>query len=401
MNSPHFRTENLDGQNIVIVTIIVEDGVKKTSIAIVWILTTIFAFVALVPLNVEGKEIRIGAILPLTGDAGSYGTALKKGMDLALEDINTQGGINGKKLVILVEDSQADAGKAVNAFNKLRSADRVPMVLGDMFSAGTLAIAPIAERRKVILLSPTASAVELTDAGDFIFRIYPSDIYDGSYLAQYAWTKLQAKTVAIVYMQVASITAVVHVFKDVFEKAGGKVVSLEAYNDSDSDFRGQLVKAKDSNADVIFIPGYLKQMTNLLRQAKELGVKSNFLSISTFFDPKILDLTGGAAEGVMFSAPAFDPKSTSPEMLRFVQAFFKKYNQEPDIIAGYGYDVVNIAATALRSAGTISAEAIKTALYAIKNYPGVTGKTTFDGNGDVVKELRMMVVTGGTFTPVQ
>lgn len=374
---------------------------KKILGVLVVVIVIILALFTVIGLRDDGNQLKIGAILPLTGDAGSYGTALKKGMDLALEDINAHGGINGKKLVIVVEDSQADAGKAVSAFNKLRSADRVPMVLGDMFSAGTLAIAPIAERSKIVLLSPTASAVELTNAGDYIFRIYPSDTYDGTFLAQFVRTKLKAKTAAIVFMQTASIAAVVQVFQEEFEKAGGKVLDLEAYKEGDSDFRGQLVKARDTNPDIIFIPGYLKEMANLLRQAKELGIKTHFVSISTFFDPKILELAGGSAEGVQFSAPAFEPNSTAPEMQAFVQAFRKKYNQDPDILAGYGYDVVNIAAQALRTADTISPDAIKKALYAIRDYPGVTGKTTFDSNGDVVKELRMMSVTNGAFTPVQ
>lgn len=348
----------------------------------------------------DTKSVRIGAILPLTGDAGSYGTALKKGMDVALDEINSQGGINGKRLVVVVEDSQADPAKAVSAFNKLRSADGVPMVLGDMFSAGTLAIAPIAERNKIVLLSPSASAVDLTKAGDFIFRIYPSDTYDGTYLAQFAYDKAKAKTVAIVFMQVASISAVVQVFQSEFEKAGGKVVSSEAYKEGDTDFRSQLVKVASADPDIIFIPGYLKEMANLLKQAKELGIKKSFLSISTFADPKILELAGDAAEGVEFSSPAFDANSIAPEMQSFVGKYRKNFNQEPDILAGYGYDVANIAAQALRTATDMTPDSIKNALYSIKGYPGVTGNTTFDSNGDVVKELRMMCVKNGTFIPL-
>ncbi len=370
-----------------------------------WLVGIVFAavIVAVVAINrsrEDGRNVTIGAILPLTGDAGSYGVGLKRGMDTALEHVNAAGGINGRNLVIKVEDSQADPAKAVSAFNKLRSVDRVPMVLGDMFSAGTLAIAPIAERNKIVLLSPSASAVDLTKAGDYIFRIYPSDTYDGTYLAQFVHGKAKAKTVAIVYMQVASISAIVQVFQGEFEKAGGKVVCAEAYKEGDTDFRSQLAKATASNPDIVFIPGYLKEMANLLKQAKEMGIKTQFVSISTFADPKILELAGDAAEGVQFSSPAFDAGSAAPEMQTFVGTFRKNYNQEPDILAGYGYDVVNIAAQALRSAGDITPDDIKQALYSIKDYPGVTGKTTFDSNGDVVKELRMMCVKDGAFAPL-
>lgn len=345
----------------------------------------------------EEKEIKIGAILPLTGDNAPYGNALKVGMDLAVEEVNSKR-ITDNKLSIVFEDSQGDPQKAVNAFNKLVTADKVPMVIGDMFSAGTLAIAPISEKRKIVLLSPTASAIELTNAGDYIFRIYPSDSYDGMYLASFSKNKLNAEAVSIIYLQVSSISSITQVFKERFEKLGGKILSIDSYKEGDTDFRSQLIKAKKAGADIIFIPGYLREMATLLRQAKELGIKKQFLSISTFFDPKIIELAGGAAEKVLFSAPVFDPNSTLPEVKHFVNLFESKYKKKPDILAGYGYDVVNIATEALKRASTITPDNIKSALYSIKDFPGVTGKTSFDSNGDVEKVLRIMQVKNDKFT---
>jgi branched-chain amino acid transport system substrate-binding protein len=272
------------------------------------------------------------------------------------------------------------------------------MVIGDMFSAGTLAIAPIAEKQRIVLLSPTASALELTNAGDYIFRIYPSDSYDGMYLANFSWNKLTVKTASIIYLQVASISAVSQVFKERFEALGGKILNMDSYKEGDTDFRSQLIKARKANADIIFIPGYLREMATLLRQAKELGIKKQFLSISTFFDPKIIELAGGAAEGVLFSAPVFDPDSTFPKVKHFVNLFESKHKKKPDILAGYGYDVVNIATEALKRSSTMTPDNIKSALYSIKDFPGVTGKTSFDSNGDVVKDLRMMQVKNNKFT---
>jgi len=350
----------------------------------------------------ESEEITIGAILPLSGETATYGVALKRGMELAIDEINARGGIKGRKLAVLFEDSQGEPSNGVNAFNKLARANKVPMVIGDMFSATTLAIAPIAEKQNIVLLSPTASAIDLTNAGDYIFRIYPSDSYDGVYLADFAWSKLKTKTASTIFLQVTSIAAVSQVFGERFESLGGKVLRTESYKEGDSDFKSQLVKANNANPDLIFIPGYLREMAVLLRQAKELGIKKPFLSISTFCDPKILEPTGDAAEGVLFSSPAFDIGSDIPEIKDFVTVFKSRYdNQAPDILAGYGYDVVNIAAYALTSAENISPESIKGALYRIKNYPGVTGRTSFDVNGDVVKELRIMQVKNGKFVPYQ
>lgn len=344
------------------------------------------------------EKIKIGAILPLTGDNGTYGVLLKRGMDLAVDEINSHGGVNGKKLIVIFEDSQADPSKAVSAFNKLVTVDKVPMIIGDMFSSSTLAIAPIAEKNKIVLMSPTASAIDLTNAGDYIFRIYPSDSYDGMYLANFSWNRLQIKSISIIYLQVASISALTQVFKERFELLGGKILSVESYKEGDTDFRSLLLKAKNTEPDIIFIPGYLREMAILLRQAKELGIKKPFLSISTFFDPKILKLAGDAAEGVLFSSPSFDPSSNLPEIKNFVNMFKAKYNEIPNILAGYGYDVVNITFAALKSINNVTPDNIKAALYNINNYPGVTGKTAFDSNGDVVKELKMMQVENVNFT---
>lgn len=358
-------------------------------------LTTVLAFN--IGCSKKSKEVKIGAILPLTGNAAIYGSALKKGMELAVEKINDKGGIQNRKLKIIYEDDQGIPKTGVSAFRKLITAHKVPMVIGAMFSAVTLSIAPIAEKEKVVLLSPTSSAVDLTNAGDYIFRIYPSDTYDGIFLANFAYNRLRAKRISVIYLQVASITAVSEVFKEEFEKLGGKVVSMQGYKEGDTKFRTQLLKAKNKKPDIIFIPGYLKEMATLLKQAKELGIKTQFLSISTFYDPKILQLAGNAAERVLFSSPAFDPKSEKPEVKDFVAKYKAKYGNEPDILGGYGYDVVNIAAIALQK-GKITSDDIKEALYVIKDSPGVTGTTSFDPNGDVIKELKMMQVKNGKFS---
>jgi len=340
--------------------------------------------------------VKVGAILPLTGVAATYATSLKCGMELALSEVNGKGGVNGRKLEIVYEDDAGKPTSGVSAFNKLITIDRVSIVIGGMFSAVTLAIAPVAERERIILLSPTSSAVELTKAGDYIFRIYPSDSYDGSFLAGFANDKLHAKRAAVIYLQVASVSAVTKVFKEEFEAQGGTVVAMETYKEGDTDFRTQILKAQQSRPDIILIPGYLNEMATLLRQAKQLGVKTQFLSISTFYDPKILQLAGNAAEGVLFSSPMFDTKSTDPEVESFVGAFRSKYGRDPDILAGYGYDVVGITARALQS-GDANPESIKRNLYAIRDYPGVTGRTSFDSNGDVTKALRVMQVKNGGF----
>lgn len=344
----------------------------------------------------QSNEIKIGAIAPLTGDNAVYGVAIQKGMQLGIDEINSTNGINGKKLNVIFEDDQADPQKSVAAYRKLTSVDKVPLILGGVFSASTLAIAPIAEKDQVVLLSPTSSAVEITRAGDFIFRIYPSDSYDGTFLADFASQKLKAKTASVLYAKVAAATALANVFKDKFEASGGKVIGLTGYNQGDNDFKLQITKIKDSNPDIVFIPGYLREMAIQLKQIKELGLNKPVLAPSTFNDPKILELVGNAAEGIMFSSPVFDPETKAPNIKSFVDSFSKKYNEKPNVWAAYGFDVVKIASEAI-SKGGYKSEGIKNALYKITNFSGITGNTSFDANGDVSKELKILTVKNKSF----
>lgn len=373
---------------------------KKSSIIVIVLIViisigTIFYFKIRNSDNVS--TIKIGAVLPLTGDMSSYATSLKKGMDLAIEEINSNGGIDNKKLLVVYEDDKGEAKNAVSAYRKLVDIDNTQLIIGGMFSVQTFAMAPLAEKEHKVLLSPTASAIELTTAGDYIFRIYPSDIYDGIFLSEFAFNELKSRKVAIVYEQVASVVAIANKFKSDFESFGGEVVVFDGYNSELKDFSTIVRKVSNADPDIVFIPGNLTPMANLLIQSKQLGLKKQFLTISTFYDEKIFELAKDAAENVLFSSPMFDPTSNTPEMENFVSLYKTQYNVEPDILGGYGYDVVKIAAYALQN-GT-NADQIKNSLYKINNFPGVTGSTTFDSNGDVSKELKIMKVENGAFVP--
>ncbi len=375
-------------------------GVKNRIVAH---LPVVFVFLTLLALfsgcaSKEAEEIKIGAIMPLTGDNASYGLALKKGMDLAIDQINAQNGIQGKIVRIIFEDDQANPQLGVNAFTKLVNVDRVPMVLGAMFSAVTLAIAPIAEQREIVLLSPTSSAVEITTAGDYTFRIYPSDSYDGFYLADFAFDELNARNISILNIQVTSVTAITEVFINRFENRGGNITGIQSYSEGEIDFKTQIAKIKQSKPDIIFLPGYLREMAIQLRQIKEFGLSQPILTISTFYDPNIFDLAGNATDNVFFSTPYFNTDSRDTNVVTFVEQFFHLYDHKPNIWSGYGYDVVRIASVALGFGGE-DASRIKEELYKITNFPGVTGLTTFDINGDVMKDLRILIAKDGQFIP--
>lgn len=358
----------------------------------------IIALILFVSCNTNNKtnSVQIGSILPLTGDMASYGNKLKRGMDLACEIINLDSTL---KLEIVYEDGQGVPNKSAAAFQKLNTNSNISMIIGPMFSATTLAVAPIAEKNQKVLLSPTASSVNLTSSGDYIFRIYPSDTYDGVFLANYTINTIKPKTVAIFYENVASVSAIAEIFNKNLLKTGINISSFEGYDPQTTNFKPALIKIKQQNPDLLFFPGTLNNMAIVLKQANEIGLDCKFLTISTFFDKKIIELAGSATENVLFSAPMFSIENQSSEMIDFRNKFKEKYDDEPDILAGYGFDVVNIAYESIINSDK-TPQSIKDALYKIQNYPGVTGNTSFDKNGDVQKELQILTVKDSQFSPL-
>lgn len=152
--------------------------------------------------------------------------------------------------------------------------------------------------------------------------------------------------------------------------------------------------------DALYLPGYYKELAGILKQARQLGLKTKILSVNSFYDPKLLQIAGDSAEGAIFTYPMYDPKNKDAVTRKFVDAFKKKYEKEPDIFAAQGYDALNLVALAI-SKGGFTAEAIREELSKVKNYPGVGGTITFDLNGDVIKPLRLMIVRQGKFVPLK
>jgi len=347
----------------------------------------------------EEKEIRIGAILPLTGEGAKYGDSAKKGINLAVKEINSTGGIKGKLLQVVYEDTQGDPKIGVTAVQKLVTSDKVSAIIGELLSSVTLAIAPIANKNGVVILSPASSSPKITDAGDFIFRNCPSDIYEGSIMANFAHEKLQYKKVAIFHINNDYGVGIKEVFKDVFVKRGGTIVDEESFEQGATDFRSQLTKIKQARPEAIYIIGY-KETGYILRQAKEMGIKVQFLSTVTFEDPEILKIAMNAAEGVIYSASSFNAESDKLAIQVFVQSFKKEYGLEPDIFAGLSYDAMKIMAAAISKGGD-TGEGIKSALYNTKNYPGVAGEVSFDANGDAILAPVLKKVQDGKFIFLQ
>lgn len=368
---------------------------KKSFWVLGVVVCIIILFVALKTNAPKKQEIKVGAILPLSGEGAKYGEAARRGMDLAVEQINGAGGVKGRNFKILYEDTQGDPKTGVSAFQKLVTVDKVQAVLGDLLSSVTLSVAPIANARKVVLFSPTSSSPKLTDAGDYIFRNCPSDVYEGTAMATFAFEKLGLREVSILRINNEYGVGIGGMFKKAFVEKGGLITTEESYDENSTDFRTQLAKLSQVRPAAVYLLGY-KQMGYILRQSKELGLKTQFLSTVMLEDPEILKNAGEAAEDIIYSASTFDPKSEIDVVHKFVAAFEAKYHCPPDIFAGLSYDAVKLLSLGIEAGGT-QGEEIKNSLYHVKGYPGVAGVTSIDANGDAVLTPVIKTVKAGKF----
>ena len=329
--------------------------------------------------------VKIGVLAPLTGEASQWGVPPKEGIELALELIKNR--VDNKKVEVIYEDTQCDPAKGVSAVQKLINIDEVDAIIGAVCSSVTLAIAPIVEKSEVPLISPASTSPKISDAGDYVFRVVPSDALRGEVFADYIKNDVGLNKVAILYINNEGGAGNKDSFKKRFEELGGKIVAIESYAQGTKDVKTQLMKIKNQNIQAIVIVSYPADSVIILKQAQELG-----LSLPLYFqtealeDPFVLEAAGESANGVIYILQA-DPSGREVE--KFENMFEEKFNRAPALYAAEGFDAFNLIIKAIKEckAETDLSSCIKDELYTIKNYQGVSGTITFEGKGDVLKPM--------------
>jgi branched-chain amino acid transport system substrate-binding protein len=343
----------------------------------------------------EKKEtFKIGVILPLTGDVAVYGKSLQNGMNLALDEYKKHNP-DRIKIQIIYEDSKADPKLAVSAFEKLSSIDKCKLVLGGFSSSEVLSMAPIAEKNKIVLISPTASSPAITNAGDYIFRTTPSDNFDGEIMAKFSYNELNLRQVAVLFANNDYGQGISKVFIEKFEKLGGKVLIDKSFESGSKDFKTQLIAINNANPDGLYIIA-ASEIGNILKQKTELALNMKVFTVGLAENPKVIEIAGQGSDSVFYSYPSFQVNSNDSIVKRFVSDYKAKYGNEPDVLGAYGYDLLNITLLAINN-NYDNSDKIKDALYSIKDYQGVTGKTSFDRNGDVSKTAGIKIILQGKF----
>lgn len=336
----------------------------------------------------KSEVIKVGAVLPLSGGGLSpYGVSAQNAILLAIEN----SGMKDRIKLIVEDDKGCQAKDAVNSAQKLVNVDHVQVILGPMCTSPALAIAPVAETGKVVVVT-SASGKNVTEAGDYIFRSYASDSAKNIALAKYMYGKGYRKAAFIHDASQEGTISQRDDTREEFVKLGGQVVADEAFVSKDKDMRTQLNKIKNSGADVVFMGGLPDEIVLFLRQARTLGITSTLASTESSIDDSLIALAGKTAEGYII--PSAVPP-TNKEVSVFVASYKAKYGVEPKLFAAESYDATMLLIKATLSSNG-SGESIKAKLQKLgQNYQGASGVISFDTNGDVQKPIRMQKVSSG------
>jgi branched-chain amino acid transport system substrate-binding protein len=374
------------------------DNKRQLSIAIIMAAILLLLFSYSCQLKAE-EPVKIGCILDLTGSAAIYGNWSLNGLQLSADEINQQGGLRGRKIDLILEDGESSPQKAVSAVQKLIDVDKVQVVIITAGSSSVLAVAPIANRKKVILFTPAASSPDITQAGDYVFRNRISGLAEVEEIAKFAYEKLNIHAAAALIVNNDFGVSYGDTFKKTFGALGGRVVAREVFEQGATDFRSQLAKLKGTKGvQAVYLVGYVPECGAVLKQAKEIKLNVKWLSTIGIESEKFLEIAAGAANGVFYTAPRYD--LNDPSTKEFDGKYRARFKEGSQMYAANSYDALKIILLGMEKSGE-SGEQIKNALYTIKDYPGVTGITTFDKNGDVKKPVMVKVVRNGGFVPYQ
>ncbi len=344
------------------------------------------------------NEILIGAYLSLTGTTATFGTSTLHGVEMAVNEINAAGGVMGKKIHLIVADTQSKPEEAALAATKLITRDNVRALLGEIASSRSLAAAPIAQENKIPMVSPGSTNPEVTRKGDYIFRVCYIDPFQGEVIARFVYESLGSRRVAVIKdVKNDYSIGLAEFFAQTFTKLGGQVVGEQAYSEGDTDFRAQLTAIKGLNPEAVVVPGYYQESALLVKQARELNMNMPFLGGDGWDSNKLLEVGGDAMEGTFFTNH-YAADDTSAIVQDFVKTYRQLYEGEtPDAMAVLGYDAARILFDAIERAGSDDPTMIRDALAVTENFEGVSGRTTIDEERNARKASVIVKIENGQF----
>ncbi len=343
---------------------------------------------------VEKEIIKVGVILPLTEASADAAEYVKNGIDIAVEEINNNSD-KKYKISLIIEDSQYKGEKAASAAQKLINIDNVNYIIGAYGSSQTLAVAPIAEANKVILISPGSQSGKITTAGDYIFRTQINTTQDAEFFAKTVFEKVGNEKLSILSINTDYGVSYINNFSEVYTKLGGNIGFVEKMDVKNTDFRTSLLKIKEENTKGVLLLGNRQFNGLVLKQAAELGLNLSFFASSVTEGRELIEVAGEAAEGLIYPYP-FDAESSVKSQQSFQSKYQDKYGQKSEMLSANGYDTLMLLSHCFEKIGD-DVEGVKSCIYSVENYQGASGILSFDESGDVSKPFILKTVKDGEF----
>jgi branched-chain amino acid transport system substrate-binding protein len=333
--------------------------------------------------------IFLGHVTSLTGEQATFGDSTDKGVNLAVAEVNAAGGINGKLITVKTYDDQGKPEEAALAATRLIVQDKVHVLLGEVASSRSLAIAPIADAKGIPQITSASTNPRVTKDGEktrpYVFRVCFIDPFQGTVMAKFAHGTLKAKKVAIL-RDVGNDYSVglADFFTAKFKELGGTIVSDQSYKAGDQDFKAQLTAIKTKAPELIYVPGYYTDVALVGRQARELGIKVPLAGGDGWDSAKLYEIAEGALDGSYFSNH-YTHENPAPLIQDFVRKYKEKYGATPDALAALGYDAARVAMDSISRSKDLTGPSIREAIEATKGFSGVTGTITLDADHNPVK----------------
>ena len=335
---------------------------------------------------VDRSTIKIGYFGDLSGPTFNFGQSALNGLLMAVNEVNQAGGINGRRIDVVIEDDRGSPEEAARLTSKLIDEDKVIAIVAGGTSGNSLAAAPKAQSSHVPLISPSSTDPAVTQVGDYIFRACFVDSFQGEVMASFAANTLKAQKAAILFdFNSPYGRGLSDYFKLSFTKLGGRIVSEQSYAQGDADFKGQLSTIRSAEPDVIYIPGYYGDVAIIAKQARMIGLTQWLLGGDGWDAPELWQLGGDALNGAYISTH-YSVDDPSPAIQAFVQSYKQRYgNLPPDAHAALAYDAARLLADAITRAGTTDGAKLREALAQTKDFAGITGVISMDADRNALK----------------
>lgn len=334
--------------------------------------------------------IKIGLVVPLSGEFSIYGSPVRKGVELALEELAS----SGTTIELEVIDTEGNAEKAAEAMETCIDSGALA-VIGGVTSVEALEMVGIADRTDHVLLSPSASSPQLTGISRNFYRIFPSDALEGTTMGNFAYQRLELESAVIVAKEETYAKGNQEVFRAEFERNGGRVLETIQYPEGAGDFSGLLERVVSLDPPGVYLAAFADDIGAMINELRSQGYRGKILTTSAFASPEAIEQVGENAEGVFLTQAVFEVNSEDPKIQAFVAAYREKYGFAPGLYAAHGYDAMMVLAQAIADNGAGLASDLWKSMRSLRDYTGVTGAVQFDERGDVQKFPRVYVVQNG------